>query len=176
MTPDEIIYVSQEIDKTEDWTYHKKAMYGIYLMGSLTYPNTVENVRYKGENLLKVEYVRSVIYEIINKLIQFDEIQTITPKIEEVKNCLNNKYNTQIISLDISQCSTLAFGENIWIQRVDNERSLALVVTGGIKGRFILKKVDGVQIKKYNFFFYKNGVYILPTDILNHILQIETIF
>lgn len=173
MTPYEVVCISQEIDKTEDWTYHRKAMYGIYLMASLTYPNTLEKMKFNEKNFLKEENIRIAVYEIINKLIQFDEIQVLIPKIEEVNNWLKNKYFTQIIHRDVNQCSTYVFSKNIWIEWVDKEETLALVVTGGVKGRFVFKKIDGIERNSYNFFFCKNGVYILPSDILKYAIHVE---
>ena len=142
MTPHELEHLRSEIVKARNWSYHKKAMYGIALLSALKIPT---------------EQMSEPVDEIIRQLLAFDGISIRMPLLLTRSAAPDTAFEHEFLA-DSGTGVLHIFHENVWLEMLDNpERTLVLVVTGGLEGE--LTFYSGKQ--RHLLHLRENGVFHL---------------
>ncbi|MCL2113738.1 MAG: hypothetical protein FWH31_07255 [Streptococcaceae bacterium] len=175
MAPHDLEHFTQEIDKTKNWSNHRKSMYGMSIMdklsitdGSVSTDSTQNPIIPASDRALTTQLVT----EILDKLVKYDEITLIDCPILPIS--VSHQTDSFPHTLFLSQQPGIQYilNTHFWIKVMDDiQNTLALVVTGGLTGTFTFycEKSDG-KFEEFTIPFNKNGIYQLTN------LTVDTLY
>ncbi|MFC4652126.1 hypothetical protein ACFO26_04320 [Lactococcus nasutitermitis] len=163
MTPYELEHLRREISKTQNWSHHKKAMYGIAQLSKLSLAREQYNSINSKMRPKQKENFHHLTADIINQLISFGNVGLRNAKMLTLHN--KKQKDEQKLPIKEEQGILHIFHKNIWLEKLnDNQQTLVLVVTGGIKAVLTFYSHDHEKnLLSHTIHLTQNGVYRLNT-------------
>ncbi|MGY3736409.1 hypothetical protein ACWOAN_06485 [Lactococcus taiwanensis] len=173
MTPIDLSHLSEEIKKTQNWSNHRKQMFGMGLMNELyitdgSVSKTSPVIIPASDRAMTTQLVSDV----LDDLIAYDEIDPMVYPLEGEPVSGTELDFPHLLILNNEPGIQYILNTHLWLKVMDDpERTLALVVTGNLSGAFTfyIEQVSG-QFEKMVVNFDKNGIYLLTklsVDVLH---------
>ena len=175
MTPLDLNTLTEEIMKTKNWSHHRKSLYGMGVMhelyiadGSVSEPSSSQQIIPASDRAVTAQ----VVTEALDHLVEYDEIEVFDSQVNLEAISCSKMHFPHILMINDQPGIQYILNSHLWLKVMnDTDRTLALVVTGDIKGSFTfyLENTDG-NFKKATIPFRKNGIYQLTK------LSVDTLY
>ncbi|WP_096817736.1 hypothetical protein [Lactococcus fujiensis] len=181
----ELTHLSNEINKSRNWSPHRKVMFGQGILSSLHLPQIINQPSQEAHDSQNHNepYSLNLISGIIDKLVDHENIHLMKTVVSQTdfsnhQKLLNNAFQ-HYKQPDIPEVNGIfkVFHKNCWLEQLKNkQKNIVLVVTGELQGDFYfftemknkvkLNRLKFEQPGLYNFdFLKKQDHFLLPPYI-----------
>lgn len=166
MASQDIEHFTNEIKKTKNWSNHRKMMYGMGMMASLSITDGSVSADDKENSIIPASdraLTAQLVTELLNKLIEYGEVSIIDYPISPKTSSAQSDSFQHTLDFKPEVGIQYILNSNLWLKILDDtKQSLALVVTGNLKGTFTFYHENNSNyFEQSSISFNKNGIYRL---------------